>query len=49
MTWIRVIPFDEDETLAGRAKHSGSSIRSSTRRRPIRTTRTTDGIVASHP
>ena len=49
MTWIRTIPFDEDETLrkAREAQQALYPHRVRASRR-TRTTRTTDGIVGSH-
>ena len=38
MTWIRVIPFDEDETLRRAGEAQRKLYRSNTRRRPILST-----------
>ena len=49
MTWIRVIPFDEDEKLRRRARGAAArSIRSSTPQPTHPHHADTDGIVASH-
>ena len=48
MTWIRVIPFDEDETLKRPQRRNARCIRWSMRQPTHPHHAATDGIVASH-